>query len=89
MRPAASLRAVSSKLGLAENPAGREGWYNAYDERDIVALNPLDDAHFPADPGVVNHGGVRNHTSNRHGIVGYLDDASVATRLAQALARAG
>lgn len=76
------LRAIVGALGVPENPAGRDGWFNAYDRRDIVALNPLDDAHFPADPGVVNHGGVDNPTANRHGIVGYLDDVQVARRVA-------
>ncbi|MFZ5635537.1 MAG: alpha/beta hydrolase [Pseudomonadota bacterium] len=81
------LRAVVGALGAPENPAGRDGWFNAYDRRDIVALNPLDDAHFPADPEIVNHGDVDNPTPNRHGIVGYLDDVQVARRVA-AFARA-
>jgi pimeloyl-ACP methyl ester carboxylesterase len=81
------LRAIAGALGVPENPVGRDGWFNAYDPRDIVALNPLDDAHFPAVPGVVNHGGVDNPTANRHGIVGYLDDMQVARQVA-AFARA-
>ena len=81
------LRTVAGALGVLENPAGHDGWFNAYDRRDIVALNPLDDAHFPAIPGIVNHDGVDNPTDNRHGIVGYLDDPQVAARVAAALAR--
>lgn len=81
------LRAVAGKLGVPENRAGDDGWFNAYDRRDIVALNPLDDAHFPVDPDIVNHGDVDNPTANRHGIVGYLDDPQVAARVAAALAR--
>ena len=80
------LRAISSKLGIAENPAGKDGWYNAYDERDIVALNPLDDTFFPADPAIVNNNKVRNKTDNRHGIIGYLNDKDVATIIAAAFA---
>ena len=79
------LRAVSSKLGVAENPAGADGWYNAFDERDIVALNPLDDEYFPAEPGIVNDGQVDNNTDNRHGIIGYLNDAKVAAKVAAAI----
>lgn len=79
------LRAISSKLGVAENPAGPAGWYNAYDERDIVALNPLDDDYFPANPGIVNNSGVDNDTDNRHGIIGYLDNREVASQIAAAL----
>jgi len=80
------LRAISSKLGVPENPAGEDGWYNAYDERDVVALNPLDDTYFPADPSIVNYNRVDNQTDNRHGIVGYLNDKDVAAQIAAALA---
>ena len=79
------LRAISSKLGIVENPAGAGKWYNAYDERDVVALNPLDDRYFPADPAIENSNHVRNDTDNRHGIVGYLNDRHVAARVAAAL----
>jgi hypothetical protein len=80
------LRAISSKLGLLENPGGPDGWYNAYDPRDVVALNPLDQVYFPADPAIVNYGGVHNQTDNRHSIAGYLNDPSVARQVAEALA---
>jgi hypothetical protein len=79
------LRAISSKLGVPVNPAGENGWYNAYDERDIVSLNPLDDTYFPADPSIVNYNQVKNQTDNRHGIIGYLNDREVATQIAAAL----
>jgi len=79
------LRAISSKLGIVENPAGAGNWYNAYDQRDVVALNPLSDRYFPADPAIENSNHVRNETGNRHGIVGYLNDVDVAARIAAAL----
>jgi hypothetical protein len=72
------ITAVSSRLGLIENPAAAVGWYNAYDERDVVALNPLDSSYFPTNPSIMNNNGVKNHTPNRHGIVGYLNDGGVA-----------
>jgi hypothetical protein len=53
-------------------------WNNAFDKRDVVALNPLDDANFPVSPAITNYSDVRNHTDNRHGIDGYLDDSTVA-----------
>ena len=56
-------------------------WFNAYDDRDVVSLYPLDQNNFPIYPGVENYDGVRNHTSNRHGIVGYLDDPTIAKRI--------
>jgi hypothetical protein len=80
------IRAISSKLGVLQNPAGANGWYNAYDERDVVALNPLDNRFFPVTPSIKNYNSVRNSTDNRHGIVGYLDDPDVAAHVAAALA---
>jgi hypothetical protein len=63
-----------------------DGWYNAFDGRDVVALYPLDASNFPVQPAIENYGTVNNHTENRHGIVGYLDDATVAGRIIDALA---
>jgi hypothetical protein len=60
-------------------------WYNAYDEGDIVALNPLKDPWFKTDPSINNYNRVKNHTDNRHGIVGYLNDVTVARCIAEAL----
>jgi hypothetical protein len=79
------VRAISTKLGLAQNPLGKQGWYNAFDKRDIVALNPLDDRNFPADPAIINDDRVNNPTDNRHGIIGYLNDPHVAQQAAAAL----
>lgn len=81
------LTAISSKLGLLQNPGGQNSWYNAYDERDIVALNPLNNRYFPTDSTIINNNGVDNHTDNRHGIIGYLDDTRVAQQIAVALDR--
>ena len=75
------IRGVSAKLGLIENVAANVGWYNAYDERDVVALNPLDLSYFPVNPSVINNNGVKNHTKNRHGIVGYLNDGGVGAAI--------
>ena len=60
-------------------------WYNAFDTRDVVALYPLDATNFPVKPAIENASHVRNGTDNRHGISGYLDDASVAARIVKAL----
>ena len=57
-----------------------DGWYNAYDPRDVVALYPLDAANFPVRPAIENNGTVKNQTPNRHGIAGYLNDANVAKK---------
>lgn len=78
------IKAISSKLGVAENPT-KLGWYNAFDPRDIVALHPLNSEYFPALPAISNYDSVNNHTDNRHGITGYLNDADVAKEVAIAM----
>lgn len=61
------------------------GWYNAMDERDVVALYPLDDTNFRIKPKIENKTNVDNHTENRHGIDGYLDDPDVAKKIYDAV----
>jgi hypothetical protein len=63
-------------------------WFNAMDERDVVALYSLDTSRFPIDPAnpaIENKIDVSNKTRNRHGIAGYLDDKEVARRIYDAL----
>ncbi|MCP4003230.1 MAG: hypothetical protein GY725_03450 [bacterium] len=60
-------------------------WYNAMDERDIVALYPLTPDRFSVEPPIENKTDVDNPTSNRHGISGYLGDQDVAARIHAAL----
>jgi hypothetical protein len=65
-------------------PPCAKRWFNALDPRDVVALYPLDTTCFPLDPAapaIENKLDVRNKTSNRHGIAGYLDDEEVARRI--------
>ncbi len=87
---------VGSPLGLAaiqkylELPLQmptciQNGWFNAFDSRDFVALNPLDRQYFNIRPSIENKGDVDNQTSNRHGIIGYLNDKTVAQRIHAAL----
>lgn len=80
------IRAVRRRLATPLTmPVGVGGWYNAFDTRDVVALYPLDEVNFGITPQIENHSSVDNHTENRHGIVGYLDDAQVAAKIAIAL----
>ncbi len=81
------LTSIRKYLGqpLAMPQSIQNGWFNAYDERDVVALNPLDKEHFNITPPIANKNDVKNHTSNRHGIEGYLEDAAVAEEIYQAL----
>jgi hypothetical protein len=78
---------VMQALRPITRPDGVGDWFNAFDTRDVVALHPLDAAHFPVTPAVENFDGVRNPTSNRHGISGYLSDPIVARRISDALTR--
>ncbi|RZJ72569.1 hypothetical protein [Flavobacterium sp.] len=56
----------------------KNGWYNAYDDGDVVALNPLNKQNFFTNPEIVNSNHVNNSTDNQHGIEGYLDDSEIA-----------
>jgi len=83
-----AIRAVRDQLvpiGYPKPPVALAAWNNAFDTRDIVALYPLDQANFPVNPAVKNYDGVKNHTDNRHGIAGYLDDPTVAGWILDAL----
>ena len=60
-------------------------WFNAYDDRDVVALLPLDRIRFNVQPLIENKNKVDNHTKNRHGIEGYLDDPDVANEIYRAV----
>jgi hypothetical protein len=62
-----------------------DAWFNAADARDVVALWALAAPQFRVDPVVENKMDVVNHTDNRHGISGYLDDPVVAKRIHDAL----
>lgn len=79
------IRTISSRLGVLKYPPADLEWYNAYDERDIVALNPLKDPWFKTDPAITNYNRIRNVTDTRHGVIGYLNDATVARFVAEAL----
>jgi hypothetical protein len=80
-----AVTAIKKALRPVEHPSCVEKWYNAMDERDVVALYPLDRYHFEVDPLIENKINVDNHTNNRHGIAGYLNDKDVARRIFDAL----
>jgi len=79
------VAAIRSALAPVEHPSCASHWFNAMDERDVVALYPLTPDHFKVTPAIENKADVHNHTQNRHGISGYLDDAEVARRIHTAL----
>jgi pimeloyl-ACP methyl ester carboxylesterase len=89
------LVTVGSPLGIngikrkldkpLRNPPGVSHWFNAFDERDVVALAPLDAKNFAITPSVENKNDVDNFTDNRHGIAGYLADPVVASKIVELL----
>jgi hypothetical protein len=81
-----AIRAIRRQLAPIRFPQPPvAAWNNAFDTRDIVALYPLDSTNFPVSPAVTNYNMVNNHTENRHGIDGYLDDPTVAKWILDAL----
>jgi hypothetical protein len=84
----AAIRKTLKNFAPTRCPECVTRWFNAMDNRDIVALYPLDTKSFPLDPenpAIENKTDVRNSTENRHGIAGYLDDQEVAKRVYDAL----
>lgn len=81
------LKSMKSKLKtpIAMPTCVSGGWYNAYDEQDVVALNPLDKNYFAITPEIENNSGVKNSTDNHHGITGYLNDKKIARQIYDAL----
>jgi alpha-beta hydrolase superfamily lysophospholipase len=79
------IRTVTQQFRPVAHPASVRAWYNAFDKRDVVALTPLDAANFPVTPPIENHDKVDNQTDNRHGIIGYLNDKSIAERILNAV----
>jgi hypothetical protein len=79
---------VKALAAPAQCPTCCKAWFNAMDPRDVVALYPLTASEFPLDPqnpAIENKTDVRNKTTNRHGIAGYLDDKEVARKIYDAL----
>jgi len=80
-----AVRAVRDPFRPLSYPAAIQSWYNAFDKRDVVALYPLDQENFPIGGKIGNNDAVKNQTDNRHGIVGYLNNVEVATKILDAL----
>lgn len=79
------IRAIRQHLMPLVSPPCIGHWFNAYDDRDLVALVPLDAKNFGVTPAIENKSDVLNFTDNRHGIAGYLADPVVAQKIVQFL----
>jgi hypothetical protein len=82
-----AVTVVKKRIRPIAHPRCATHWFNAMDDRDVVALFPLTPEHFDVDPSIENKTDVDNPTSNRHGISGYLADPQVARRIHEALTR--
>jgi hypothetical protein len=81
-----AVNAIREAVAPRVHPSCIGRWFNAMDNRDIVALYPLDPTDgWDVDPAIENKTDVNNPTSNRHGITGYLSDRVVARRIYDAL----
>lgn len=70
---------TNGKPRLSPEDAGL--WFNARDKQDTVALHEVSSDSFDGDPVVENYSGVNNTSSNKHGIVEYLEDKVVASKI--------
>ncbi len=81
-----AVTAIRKALTPNKHPECVGHWFNAMDNRDIVALYPLDTTNgWDIKPAIENETDVKNPTENRHGISGYLSDRHVAQRIYEAL----
>lgn len=64
-------------------PKQVKNWLNGYDERDVVSLLPIHEEDYQGG-SIENYSMIRNHTANRHGIEGYLDNPIIAGRVTEA-----
>jgi hypothetical protein len=81
-----AVKAIKKALAPNTHPECVGKWFNAMDERDVVALYPLNADNFPISPSIENKTDIDNQTENRHGITGYLNDKDVAKSIYDALA---
>ncbi|MCW2306707.1 lipase family protein [Rhodobium gokarnense] len=79
------IRAIRRPLRPLRHPAVVQAWLNGFDNRDVVALYPLDANNFNIDPAIENIPTLRNQTKNRHGIIGYLNKPEIASRVIDAM----
>jgi hypothetical protein len=84
-----AITRIKQELVQPRWPSCVSAWFNAMDERDVVPLFPLTPDHFAlgTEREITNKVDVDNHTPNRHGITGYLDDKTTAKVIYDALVR--
>jgi hypothetical protein len=79
-----AVTAIKQALAPLNRPSNIGSWFNARDPKDVVALFPLSEDYFPAQP-IENKNDVENGSENHHGIEWYLSDPEVASSIHRAL----
>ncbi len=79
------IEAIRKRVLPLKHPPDAKAWFNARDTRDVVSLYPLSTARFAVTPAINNYDGVRNRSDNAHHISGYLNDATIAEQIYNAL----
>jgi hypothetical protein len=79
------IEAIRKRVAPIKHPPVAGAWFNARDPRDVVSLYPLTPSFFSVTPAINNYDGVRNRSSNAHHISGYLNDATIADQIHNAL----
>jgi hypothetical protein len=75
------IRSIRNAFRPLKRPQKLGRWINCYDDRDYVALYPLDDTHFALNPAIENYAGVKNNSPGRHSILDYLSNERVADEI--------
>lgn len=84
-----AISAVARRLPADDRRLSLDEWFNGFDPRDIVALNPLNQIVLGSTCAIDNVSDLRNSTDNRHGIIGYLAIDLVASYLVEKLGALG
>jgi hypothetical protein len=66
------VRSIASRLAPLSSLSSVGSWFNGFDQLDVVALNPLDTAHFSIGQVILNDGTLKNGSDNHHDATGYL-----------------
>jgi hypothetical protein len=79
------IGAIRRRIQKNNNPSTIIGWHNAFDSKDIVALNPLFKEDLSVNITIGNDGEISNESENHHHISGYLNKGRVAAVIAKTL----
>ena len=79
------IRSIRNAFRPLKRPQNLGRWVNCYDDRDYVALYPLDEKHFALNPAIENYAGVKNNDPGRHSVLDYLANERVSDEILAAV----